>query len=997
MVEIKINGTLVDMFPDTKVSGNYTPVDFAGNEGFEVPYTDTFSIPMTNRNAQIIGFDKNTSTFDNIERNGQVYADGELMFSGVVEIDEASYETLEEMITIRIIDVISYIFNDAKDKSISSIIDAQPFNDKSFIALKNLGLYGYSKYGNSCGVAYIDETGFTDGIKSGNSAGIPVYSYKGRDKGSLPFCFTAKKVLSAIFSKYGLVLNEQKLPYDLINHDVVVSFPMKYMSAALRNTTLNLKTSSGLAYSYTPKNASDAVKDKFNDYPYMSMFVPTSTTIKENNTETFIERKFVRYDPNGVATNTTRKMSIIDAEYVLKPNSITISIENGETLFSISNSDNINSSNISNLSTREFYVYLYHVDSIGNKLGSYKIGEVTFSKTFNSVESVKISDDYLFSDKLKIEAGQRTTIYQALIPKEPCQIFKLEADTKPCAVYEVDTLTQSNDFSQSNATYFVKLNATITADYDVLYGDEHQKHSDYQTCASFFTPKQLSDGTMFCSSKPDGFKNSPITLLNLRESLESTDITISDFLTDFCNRFNCKISSDGVYVYITKIDGDTNDIIDISTRIDSNLAASISDKDSNIRSLQVNNTAYNCFMDKYFDGRAFGSSDPKILDPIKKDDKSITIKSAIMPNIMAGKRRKTQSAEVKELYKHFSDFAYLGYGDYEDFTNSESGIRYAYSKGVSQHFLSLYPTFTYEDNGNSFGSGIVDFIYQPSNSILGSTTMSIEEAQEVGRGSGTINLYSDYGSYNKQLVGTMAWVLKNGALAFNVKMNGNWSDSFYRTEVYTDEFPTTVKAEPVRGASGVCFSYNSYNGISINENVVFTYSQYRKFSLRSISGGSYDGCSFTILCKPYSYGGGIKTIRARAVPFVVGYEVLKDMGTSSVPSESLTLLSNSIKNDNGTLDTLSFNKLGIDKQDVVDASISTAYDKYYKDYEASILSGKSTTIELDVYLDSLEAKRVLSGCRVKLYGQVYTVVSASEIDFSNSYGSIVKLKIAKLK
>lgn len=994
MVEIKINGKLVDMFPDTKVSGNYTPVDFSGNEGFEVPYTDTFSLPMTERNASILGFNKNTSSFDNVERKGKVYADGELMFSGIVEIDEAVYETLEETITIRIIDIISYIFNDAKDKSISCIMDYKSFNGRSFIAVKNLGLYPYSD-NSPVGIAFVDQTGFAQGLTNGNLSGLPVYAYKGRDKGSLPFCFKADEVLSAIFEQYGLKVDKNKLPYDLINHNVAVSFPLTYMSNAKRNTTMTITNGVCVGYSYMPKSVDDSTKDRFTDYPYLSMLIPTSRNVVENNTPIFINRKFNAIRPSGVSVETNRSVSIVDTEFMLKPTSVRLTVGTGKTLFSVGDGDNINSYNVERISCRDFFIYAYQIDEIGNRIAAYRIGEVKIAEDLRTVESISVSDDYLFSEKLNIEAGQKIILYQALIPKQPCDIFRVSTDDNPSARYEVDSLIPNNTFNQTSATYSVRLNATITANYEVLYGDEHVKHSDYQICSSFLTPNQLTDGTTYCGSTPNSFNNSPISLMNVRESLEATDITISEFLSDFCNRFNCKITSDGVYVYITQIDGDSEDIIDISTRVDSSLIASISDKDANVRSMQVVNTAYNCFMDKYFDGRAFGSSEPRILDKTKSDEKTVTIKSAIIPNVMSGKKRKSQSENVTELYEYFRDFSYLGYTEYEDFTNSESGIRYCYvDTSKKKKIRPLYPTLTYDGNGNSFGSGVVDFIYQPSNAVVAETSVPQEVADSVGIRKGSFTLYKYTTGVPSEVVGTLSYIIKDGAMAFTANINGNYSDVFYRNGVTTLDY-SYIDGIGAAMDTGVAFSYSSNSGFSINDNIEFNIIN-GQFRITSKTGVSFNGFSFVIKTF-YNGQSNADANKVRAVPFATGYDVLTNMGTAVPPIEYASEISNTAKNSDGTLDTLSYNKLGINKQGVSDDNIKTAYDRYYSDYETSILSGKSTTIELDVYLTSNESKRVMSGCRMKLYGQIYTVMSVSEMDFSNSYGGVVKIKLAKLK
>lgn len=989
MVEIKINDKLVDLFPDTKVSGNYEPIDFSGNDGFEVPYTDSFTIPMTNRNASILGFDKNKSSFSKKQMIGKVYANGEMMFAGVVEIDTVSYEILREEVSIRIIDFCAYIFNNTKDEKLGSIMDVAPFSNSKFVSINHLEQFQYKK-SEPIGVCFINQTGITDRYGTGNLGGVPSYIYKGRDKGNLPIMLRVKDIISAIFHRFNLTVNENRLPKDFSKHDIAVTFPITYYSNAERSDSVTITTRGSKGYGYF-EGADEEAITRFSEHEYMGRLIPSQNSITENKSAIFTYRDFKRVQPNGTEYTVKNNVSIVDTSFILAPKSFSITT-NGYPMFYFGKGDNSVQEYAEKISCRDFYLFVFQVDAEGNRIGQYKVGEFRVSEDTRTVENITLTEDYLYSEMLKIEAGQKIMLYTAILPKETCYIYRKSSDKSPVAKIDTDGIAVDDSIEKVYDLFTVGMSCGVTAQYNVLYGDEQVEHSTLQKCPSIFTNKQILNGCYYRSDNPDGYKGDALMLMNMKQSLDSTDITIADFLSDFCSRFNCKISSDDKNVFITKIDGVTDDIIDISTRIDSQLTASISDKDSDIRSISVENNGGNLFMDKYYDGRTYGSSRLVILSENKKTDKSIKLKSSIIPNMMCGKRKTGQTPDVTELYKKYQSLTSFGYNDYDDFKISGLGIRYAYVDfNRMVDIQPLYPTFTIDKDVLYFGVGDSEIIYQPSAALIGMTCTNSDFRYSNTSGK---NLYDSSGVVR----GSITYRIIDGAIAITVKTNTN-GNSIFNVGLTSDKVEDFGNGIKVQNNKCVGFRYNGIE-ISIDEHMTIEYnrtgSDY-KFFVKT-NGTNPDGACFTMPTTDDYYD--VKK-QYRPIFFNIGGDAfigVKDgicANQNQIPA--MPSITNSIKNTDGTLDTLSFNKIGIDYQGVSDDKIVTAYDKYFKDYEESVLSEEATTVELSVYLDTEEQKRIMQGCRVRLYGQIYTVASVSDMDFTDSFGSVVKLKISKLR
>lgn len=1020
MVDIKINNQLVDMFSDTKVSGNYTPIDITGGEnGFSVPFTNKFSIPMTERNIEILGYDKKTMSFTKDVLEGEVIVDGVSLFYGVVEINGITYENLEEVAEISIVDIVSHVLNKGKEKTLGEIFDYEPYKNHRYFMLGSTAFPNNQLYN----LSYIDETGFgkLDETEEGST-----YAYLRRNKEEfgLPISFSALEMMKACLGTYNVEFVPDNLPYDFVNNDVRVYFGMDYVSAKSKPTEgVDIK---GMMCGTTvsTKYSSDQQEQVFKDYAWSNKLATYGTIINgldyiftssESNTG-FPSESF---SSQGMSFQMPQKQyrvkSNLNTKIMLKP-------KYGRFTNRLADIGTGASNYIGFIGRRhalpagqawsklylrakgvELWTYLVGADdSIKTR---YKCADVELSTDINGdcyVESINVTDDYLYADMLNIETGENFKILNVLhFPQDS----KLENGIDNTQTF--DCLGSDIIGGEGENMFYIGILGWFDMYYEVMYDNADTKILQ-ENCLDTFNKNDVNtyaDGSYptVWSGELSNYLSQLGRIVDLRESFVKYGLTVYDFLTDLLKRFNVKMSSNGKNIYLSPMTGgsllgesDDSFTIDISTKVNSEITASKADSESKIRTFQIKNASRNLCQDRFFNGDTFGDSPIINSDKTKTDDKVVELKSSLSTEVVAGKRITNLSDDVLNLIHHVGSNKLIGSANYEAPKTSEVGIRYGYINGSKKVIPMLPVSLSMGDDGKEW----TETLYQNCSKTASSTVNLVSYAKGKDNvNSGVLNIYAYYNGL--KVCGSVRYLNYYGVVIYydwQVWSHQNsyffcvdpifpdtgvqpFTDMDYITHrIWTFDRSKQCLVAPASNVAEFCLR-DYYPNPSTYP--MSSKQEISKASLFEMAGSNY------ALIQPYSTMNGYsKGYQAPVYDtnFLINGGFAKD-GSVEIPSIKCYVE----KEDR--LDTLSFGVVGLKSA----KPIVTAYERYFKQYEDSIITPKGVVLELEVYLNRDECQLLLRGADIKLYGEKFILVEATDLDFTNAHGGIVKLKIAKLK
>lgn len=959
MIEIIIDNVSVDMFPDTKVSGNYQPIDFTSNNTFKLPYTNTFTLPMTDKNAAAVGFDKVKNEFNKKDIVGKVFVDGELLFFGIVFIDNAEFETLRETIDISIVDYISFILNQSKDKKLGTIFDNPKYAKYRYFMLGATESLKNELYE----MAYVDTCGYMEDEKAPFGADFSFLS-RGGDAVTLPIVFKVKSVLEALLSPYNVTFDDLMLPYDLRQHTVGVSFPTIPISAKPKVSVCSINNTANTIKGVTqPKGAIPQERQDLYDKFEGMMRIGGYANRIEGIDWLFDSGKITIPNVGGILEQKLVR-SRIKGSIMLRPTNITIS--NSGTYgwkYSVAGVDNVQYIDKYEGDSLELWSYL--VDKSGFPFTRYKIADLSVDeKGYLSLKS--ISDDYLYSKMLDFDVNEYYTVCNVIHSNKKFVFGKqasLFGETLKCVEENVDPR-------------IIFFTGSINVEYSVEY-DLKDRERLYEFAYSSLTSSELPNYVEGVHADLSGQLAGKDTgrIIDMKETLNYQDTTVYDFLMDFFMRFNNKITSDGSKVFISPLQGSDiysiDTTIDLSKYVDSQLQSKPSDTDSELKSFQISNQRLGLFQDRFFDGGTFGNSDLIILNKEKKNEKKVQLKSSIITYIAGGERVVSVSDSVADLLYKYNSTPMLGIGNYEKASWGDYGIRYGYFTSQAKTVPLMQCSLV---SGN-IGYPDLDVAYYPLHGVfLNTFTDKFRDADIYG----TLTM-TEY--RNGRTVGDCEYKITGGVLFVHSFRFSTDPSTITDIEML---IPQELRdaGVPVRPEGCLLFETRKQN-TGVFWNIRCGHNNVDKFN---IDNHTRKLEYYNIVSIPL----GIGAASGRVTPVAV---FDSNFLTRKVElSVSLTKFDPHVDRDDTIVDTLSFSEKGIQS----DKTISTAYDKYFKDYEDAILSPKGTTTEFEVYLSQEDVRKVIRGANFKLYDDTYSLVESSDLSF-NREGSISKIKIAKKK
>lgn len=679
------------------------------------------------------------------------------------------------------------------------------------------------------------------------------------------------------------------------------------------------------------------------------------------------------YDkPNGgtdvgasVAISTLR--SKVKTQLMLRPSKVSI-VNSGNYGFErnvIKGSNNELHIPITEYDESGLELWCYMMDRSGSISTRYKVCDL-MNDSYGNLSVGTMSDDYLYSDMFSIDVTDYFCITLAIHSN------KTFAFGDKITMFGDQLKTTKDDDPFCSLVY----NGAINVEFVLEYGKEDKERANELLFSSLtvsekavFVEGTYPDLNGVLSSYPKG------RICDMKATLDNFEWYCYDFLLDFFQRFNYKMTSDGKSVFISPIQGQSNSdidyVIDVSKYIDSQLVSNPADTDSEIKSFQVKNASLGLFQDKFFDGDLFGDSGKIILNNEKKEEKTVTLKSSIIPFIAGGSRITSASSDVAEVLYKYNSTAMLGIGNYEKASYGDTGVRYGYITGERK----VLPLLSCSIGNGSIGYPDIDIAYYPTVGVfLNTYTRELYDADIYGR----TNMYIHN---NGTPCGEVLYKITGGILFVHQFMFSKDPSTISSIEIYT---PAEIKDRGVKPRPIGQEKVYRYSGSGVVQ-LADCACGHNGIDKISINIKYHDFNQNLMVCIPLGVGASSQRVSA------VG--VLNPNFPRSKVDMSVTLSEflPAVKTGDHT-DTLSFGVRGIPNT----GSITTAYDRYFKSYEDSILNPKGTNTEMELYLTQEDTRRIIRGAGFNLYGQLYSLVDASDLSF-NSEGDICKLKIAKRK
>jgi hypothetical protein len=936
-MKLLLNGRVVDMFKDTEIKGAYKPISVDSDNITANPHSYEFQIPLTENNADILGFNRDTYQFESEDIKAAIYNwDDELVLAGYAYVNSITIEKLGEQVAIQVVDFFTYILKKFASKNIGEIYSYDnELNTNyryTFITALEAEVEGFMKY------MYLDTTGYKDQASLYDNKTF-VYNGGIGAKGEVPLCINPYGYLKRLAKAFGCELSLGK--NSSILKDVWTTIPIdglrmggeyKDKQALKVNTTVS--TSTALFSGYVDCNL------KSSPTTTASIWQKTGEADEFKMFRTFSERDRKTYDRNILPTYLESetfsfyiKVSGSGGATVSKPETtggnITLAVDINDTLFVVGR-------------------------GVINKDGT---GFARFALNEEDNENFKYNADTMYLQPVAVEAGEDIVSKFLIIADNPITI-KPWSDRH--VIFAGSTVTESSNSSYESAIkmeifplyYSCNINLTLT---DIKLDGEEER----TLCGSI----DIDDSgykTKWGNNLVNSYRNKFYTaseidendpnVIDLKRTLNSSKTTVETYIKDFMNRFNVSFAMKGENNIELSIRGFENEgIINLDNRLDGDITVSKNGSDNSIEYFQITNAGGSLFQDKYSDGATTGSSEKMYVDELSKTNKTTSLQSSIVTPKMYKSQNVISDSQTDSLTEIANIPPLFNITPCETATRKDYGIRYGIDSGYKGKYYQLV---------QKVGNDLQAFYYNVPDSAFIATSCRLKSTKsatiKLTNSSNTLSFTAD---------------ITNGYVCIDSSKKSYFTYSTAGDIVYVT---MTITVD------GATFEVDtSCKGTVHSTSTGVTYGNITK------SGNKYGvGLTYGLLNQVSGFDLYIPIKESSS-------NSLTETSFFSVSDEFYTMLS-TMSMSNGEV-SLSFRDT--DTQD--NENTVNAIDYFFGDVLKNVYSSKTLYIEGSFYLKMSEIITLLLGSSFHFGNNDYLLVEANDIDYTNKNGCIVKLKLAK--
>ena len=205
--------TDLDIFEDTSVSIDLDFYDVDNLDRIKVPVYVSLSLPLTDSNVAVIGYDPRSSTYTTIPTESfdvQVYGNGELLLEGNMHIESYAFNNLTPTIEVRIVDKVQEIFSSLSGDVLTSMYsDLNTTSDFSQLMGSNGGTIGTTPTKSDVVIPYVDFCNDTEKFGYAQRQ-FTQFGFQRQKAGIVP-AFKVKSFVERLFNEASVSVNSRFL------------------------------------------------------------------------------------------------------------------------------------------------------------------------------------------------------------------------------------------------------------------------------------------------------------------------------------------------------------------------------------------------------------------------------------------------------------------------------------------------------------------------------------------------------------------------------------------------------------------------------------------------------------------------------------------------------------------------------------------------------------------------------------------------------------------
>ena len=201
----------LDIFEDTSVTIDLDFYDVDNIDKIKVPVYISLSLPLTDNNAAVIGYDPRSSTLTTIPTEPldvEVYGNGTKLIDANMHIESYSFNNLTPVIDVRIVDKVQEIFSTISGDVLTSMYsDINTTLDFDALLATKEGFVGVSPTMEDVMIPYID---FCNDLEKFNFAArqFTQFGFQRQKTGFVP-AFKVKSFVDRLFNEAGVNVNSR--------------------------------------------------------------------------------------------------------------------------------------------------------------------------------------------------------------------------------------------------------------------------------------------------------------------------------------------------------------------------------------------------------------------------------------------------------------------------------------------------------------------------------------------------------------------------------------------------------------------------------------------------------------------------------------------------------------------------------------------------------------------------------------------------------------------
>lgn len=980
MINILIDNDYLDLFADTQVSVDFSSNNLGSEDGSFVTYSESVEIPLTDRNASIFQINKADKTIGRRLSIGKIINEGEVIMSVTCEVQSVEIDSLEEKISLLVMDAVSGILKDLKKKKLDIVFD-KAVNDGFYFKrnISNISNKLY-KYG------FVETNGYNASINPSDTTKF-VYTSRIKDDAVPRIVFNVNECFSRIFKNYGLDCNQMfdedyftTIPYKDLTGKNVVSIKGAY-NANFKAPALQLRAIGQDAL----RPEQEAMNKLVRNIDCLSQFYSTLQTdfikiedIAKASGADGLDGKFISYY-SGFFNSGEYVLSATNLEYLVG------------SKFMYSLPDNDLEKNFMYTSVTDAELFITVKETFNSIYKSIPVASLKITPDCK-ISSVTPNEEFLYSGKFSVRSSESFSIFFSIRFKGNGCFYQINNETINISLGSIQAykpmflvlktrpeLSMSPEISLAPVKKEQKSNVNDVLCLDGFYEDRLKSFNlgRYNEIVS-----QI-ESTM---ETPDKYIRD---IVSIQASLKEADITAYDFITEQCKRFNKKlIISDGI-VSETSV---YNSEIIIIDELNSEYTVTPKDFESEIRSVKVKNKSFNTKYDKIYNGDGAFDSDEIVVNEDNQTNKTIQLKSAPIPDMVIGDGYAVNEGQ-SELVNKFGMIA-TGTPQVRLVGSKEMDYRVGYTANIATNCISvhsqMYGGIILDVNGNIIDKEDIaeSIMYTTENNFL----MKAVASDILGDVEFTIPaiIYKDtsfslepteIGLKARHNCGIICVELPSGdnisilmkLTSVNELLDHRFNDGTKLTNTLYNKLPLfniydiddTVKRSEY-DKSAVCTVINK--GMNLDMKITIT--------------GKSDADNRSRICIPIVTNDMTVSTTlsdsdlSKTYPAMIPFKEERFIGYDSVATFS----------SNNTKYSLSFNNLTAKGK-------LNALDRFFKDSILMISGDANPYVSVEIMTTVEDAKRIISGANLNIRGVLYKVVEASDINLGDK--SIVKMKLTR--